>query len=64
MIKDILNQLQYSMLADTAMLMFIGVFLAICVRTLWFSKDDTDHQAKIALFEDGNSNKLDAQEQD
>ncbi len=49
MIKELLNYLNYGLFAEIALLMFLGVFLAVTVRTLLMDRRVTRSHADIVL---------------
>ena len=49
MIKEILNFLDYGFFAEVALLMFLGVFLAVTVRTLLMDRRVSESHADIVL---------------
>jgi hypothetical protein len=52
MIKDVVSYLDYSVCANTSLVIFMVVFIAVTLRTLWFRKECMNHNASIVL-EDG-----------
>lgn len=49
MIKQVLNQINVSMYAELALVLFSLVFIAIVVRTLLTKSEITDQQSRIVL---------------
>jgi hypothetical protein len=49
MIKQVLNQINISLYAELALVLFSLVFVAVVVRTLLTKSEITDQQAKIVL---------------
>jgi hypothetical protein len=44
------------MCADIALLLFVGIFIAVCIRTLWLNKNETLGHANIVLSDDKEIN--------
>jgi len=55
MIRDVLGWLDYSLCAQIALVLFVGVFAAVSVRLLWTPKGEMDQYAAIPL-RDGEEN--------
>jgi hypothetical protein len=53
MIRDVVSYLDYSVCANTSLVIFMVVFVAVTLRTLLFRKDSMNHNASIVL-EEGN----------
>jgi hypothetical protein len=51
MIKQVLNQIDVSLYAELALVLFSMVFVAVVVRTLLTKSEITNQQAKIVLGE-------------
>ena len=51
MIKQVLNQIDISLFAELALVLFATVFVAVVVRTLLTKSEITSRQAKIVLGE-------------
>jgi hypothetical protein len=51
MIKQVLNQIDISLYAELALMLFATVFVAVVVRTLLTKSEITSRQAKIVLGE-------------
>jgi hypothetical protein len=49
MIKQVLNQIDISLYAELALVLFSLVFIAVVIRTLLTKSEITDQQAKIVL---------------
>jgi cytochrome c oxidase cbb3-type subunit IV len=52
MVKDVVSWLDYSNLAESALLLFLITFLMIVIGTLRLSKKATDRFASIPLSDD------------
>jgi cytochrome c oxidase cbb3-type subunit IV len=55
MIRDVLGWLDYSLCAQIALVLFLGVFAAVSVRLLRTPEAEMDHYAAIPL-RDGEEN--------
>jgi uncharacterized membrane protein YjfL (UPF0719 family) len=51
MIKDVVSYLDYSACANTSLVIFMVVFIAVTLRTLWLRKESMNHNASIVLEE-------------
>ncbi len=56
MIREILNNVDYSLFATSALVLFVLVFVAVSIRTYFTDKKTTDKQADIPLS-DGTRSK-------
>lgn len=51
MIKALMNHLDYGFFSELALVIFLGVFLAVTIRTLLMSRRESDSHASIVLSE-------------
>ncbi|MEY4567414.1 MAG: hypothetical protein RLY14_2384 [Planctomycetota bacterium] len=51
MVKDVISSLDYSVYAETALVVFFLVFLAISIRTFFADHAAMTHQSAMALEE-------------
>jgi hypothetical protein len=49
MIKQVLNQFDYSLFAEAALVAFAMIFVAVVMRTLLLRSETTNQYAKIVL---------------
>ena len=51
MIRDVVSFLDYSNCAEISLAIFVTVFLAVCIRTLFTNRTKTEQMAMIPLDE-------------
>jgi len=57
MIQQILNQIDYSLFAELALVLFAIVFVSVTLRTLLTRSDVTRRQAEIVLHDGPEENR-------
>lgn len=51
MVKDVVSFLDYSVCAEISLAIFVTVFVAVTLRTMLFSREQTNHMASLPLEE-------------
>ncbi|MBL8856280.1 MAG: hypothetical protein JNK57_20105 [Planctomycetaceae bacterium] len=49
MIKDLVYSLGYSFFGNAALLMFLAIFLAVCIQILRTSREESRRNAQVVL---------------
>lgn len=49
MIKDLIYSLGYSFFGNAALLMFLGIFVAICLHILRVSREESERNSLVVL---------------
>lgn len=49
MLKELMNHLGYAFWAESALVMFLGVFLAVTLRAVWSDRREMQAHADIVL---------------
>lgn len=56
MIKEILKACDYSLFSEIALLMFVGIFIAVSIRALMGSHQESLRRAQIVLTDSAEGN--------
>lgn len=49
MIKDLIYSLGYSIFGNASLLMFLAIFIAVCVHVLRVSREESQRNAEVVL---------------